>query len=137
MRFRDNDLAIRRVFPLHADCGGQHLEQVDRRGVGDDHFVFTCADQRGELVAQAARQFEPASRIPAADQTVAPFTGDDFLRAGQRGFRAGAQRITVQVDHAVGQRKGIAQWGDRVGRVAFEAGVAGQSHGERGALNSF
>ncbi len=128
MRFRHDDLAGGRVFALHANRGGQHLEEIDRCGVGDDDFVFARTNQRGKLVAQAARQLKPAGLVPAADQAIAPFIGDDFLRAGERSFRAGAQRVAVEINRAVGQRKGVAQRGDRIGRVAFDAGVAGDGH---------
>ena len=106
----------------------EDLEEIDRCGVGDDDFVFARTNQRGKLVAQAARQLKPAGLVPAADQAIAPFVGDDFLRAGERSFRAGAQRVAVEINHAVGQRKGVAQRGDPIGRVAFDAGVAGDGH---------
>lgn len=134
--FRDDDLARRRIFALHAQGGGQHLEQVDRRGVGDDHLVRARADQRGELVAQAPRQFEPAGLVPTADQAPAPFVRDDLPGTDERGMGTGAGRVAVQVDHAVGQREGVAQRGNRVGRVAFETGVAGEGHGDCGAVKA-
>jgi hypothetical protein len=104
--------------------GGQRLEQVDRGGVGDHHFAVGGADQRRQAVAEAFGQVEPAGAVPAADQVMAPFAGDDVLGAGEGGFGAGAQGVAIQINHAGRQVELVAQGGERILRVAFQAVIA-------------
>ncbi|MNT16616.1 hypothetical protein D3C72_1517280 [compost metagenome] len=117
-------LARRVARLLHAQRRGQHLEQVDRGGVGHHHFILAGADQRGELVAQPLRQFEPAGGVPAADQAIAPFLGHHLGSARGGGARAGAERIAVEVDHALGQGELLAQGAQRVLLVELQTVLA-------------
>ncbi|MNY14020.1 hypothetical protein D3C86_1471810 [compost metagenome] len=87
------------------------------------------ADQRGQPVAQPARQIEPARRIPAADQALAPFGGHHFGGARGGGTGAGAERVAIEIDHAGRQRKLLAQAAQRVVTVERDAIFTGQIHG--------
>lgn len=120
--------ALRRALGLMAQHRRQQLEQVDRDRVGHDRFAGCAADQRRELVAEAARQREPAGGVPAADQAFAPFGADHLLRAGGRCARLRAERIAVEIDHAVGQRELAAQRGERIVAVEGERVFTGLDH---------
>ncbi|MEZ4557676.1 MAG: hypothetical protein R2851_01820 [Caldilineaceae bacterium] len=54
-----------------ADRGQRQLVEVDRRGIGDGHFVRLRANEPGDLAADARRRVDPAL-VPTADETVAP-----------------------------------------------------------------
>jgi hypothetical protein len=61
--------AARRRHPLrvglrHRQRRGQHLEQVHRGRVGHHQLARAGAHQRGDLVAHAPRQVDPARRVP-------------------------------------------------------------------------
>lgn len=125
---RHDHAALGRTLGLVAQHRRQQLEEVDRDGVGDDRFAGRAADQRRELVAEAARQREPAGRVPAADQAFAPFGADHLLRAGGRCARLRAERVAVEIDHAIGQRELVAQRGQRVVAVERERVFTGLDH---------
>ena len=128
--FADDDAprGMRGIAGLHLQGGGQGLEQVDGGGVGDHHFTRAGAQQRRQAVAQALGQVEPAGRIPAADQVRAPFGRDDVLGTGQGRFRPGAQRIAVEINHALRQVELLAQERQGVVEIA-RAAVMSRNHG--------
>ena len=57
---RDDEPSIRCVGVGNAQRGGQHLVQIHRGRIGDDQFTVAGADQARDLVADAARQIDPA-----------------------------------------------------------------------------
>nr|GEU28320.1 hypothetical protein [Tanacetum cinerariifolium] len=95
-----------RVPGLHLERGGQRLEQVDGRGIGNHDLVRPGPHQRRQQVAEAGGQVVPAGRVPAADQALAPLVGNQLLGPLQRHCRARAQRVTVEIMHRllIGQR---------------------------------
>ncbi|MNV41401.1 hypothetical protein D3C71_1330360 [compost metagenome] len=123
-RLADNHPPLRRSRGLHAQGRAEHLEQVDRGGIGDHHFAFTGTDQPGQAIAQALRQIAPAGAVPAADQTIAPLLGNHRPGALKGRNRAGAQGVAVEVDHALGQGKLITQRGQGVLRIERQAIVS-------------
>ncbi|MNQ36165.1 hypothetical protein D3C85_496810 [compost metagenome] len=107
----------RRPRGLHAQGGAEHLEQVDRGGVGHHHFAVTGANQPSQSIAQTFRQVAPASAVPTADQAIAPFLGDHCLSTRQRCDRARAQGVAVEIDHPFRERKLLTQRGQSVLRI--------------------
>lgn len=126
--FRHDHAAFGRALGLVAHHRRQQLEQVDRDRIGHDRLAGRAADQRRELVAETARQREPAGRVPAADQAFAPFGVDHLQRAGGRCARLRAERVAVEVDHAVGQGELVAQRGERIVAVERERVFTGLDH---------
>ena len=122
-RFGNDHLAPWRFFLLDPQGGAEHLEQVDRGGVGDHHFAGARADQGRQLVAEALRQAAPVGAVPAADEALAPFRGDHFGGALHGGPGAGAEGVAVEVDHAVGQGEQLAQVGQGIAGVERQAVV--------------
>ena len=102
------------VLFRHGDGGVQHLVEIDRGAVGDHHLALARAHQRGNAVAQALGQVEPAGAVPTADQVAAPFAGNHVGHAGGGGAGHGTQRIAIQVDHALGQGEMFAQRAQRI-----------------------
>ena len=97
------------VFAGNVQRRAQHLVEVDGGAVGAHHLVLARANQGGELVAQALGQVKPARGVPRLDEVRAPFALHHIGNAGGRGLGQHAQRIAVQVDHAGGQGKVVAQ----------------------------
>ena len=102
---------------LRLQRGDQQLVQVHRGRIRDQHLVRLRADQRGELGADAGRGVDPAGGVPAADQALAPFLLDRRRDPLRGGLGQGAERIAVEVDHALGQREPVAERRERVGGV--------------------
>ncbi|MNZ70356.1 hypothetical protein D3C78_886920 [compost metagenome] len=121
--------ARRTVFGRDPRRGREHLEQVDRGGVGEHQLVLARAQPGRELVAQAQRQVDPAGLVPGGDQVLRPFLLDDLGHARRRGLRRRSQRIAVEVDLARGQGEQVAQWAQRVLGVAFAAVLQSGCHG--------
>jgi hypothetical protein len=117
----DHAPALAGAVFLHVHGRSQGLEQIERGGVIDDYFTGPGANQFAETVAQAPGQVEPAGRIPAADQVLAPFARHHIVHAGEDGNRARAQWSAVEVDHALGQGELAAQGGKGVAGVARQA----------------
>ena len=87
----------------------QQLEQIDRRRVGDGRLrprprrsaAQSCAPVRRGASIHAASFHE---RIRPS----APFVFDDVLETRRNVARHRAQRVSVEIDHAVGQRRSAA-----------------------------
>jgi len=77
----------------------QELEEVDGRGVGDDHLARLCADQARDPIAHSAWPPDPVVAVPAPDEVAAPVLHDTRDTRG-RGGRERTQRVAVEVDHA-------------------------------------
>jgi hypothetical protein len=107
--FADEGLALRGIFAGHVQRGAQHLEQVDGGAVGGHHFVRAGAHEAGNLVAGAPGCVEPARTVPAADQALAPFLRHHFGHAGGCGLGQDAERVAIEINHARGQVKLMAQ----------------------------
>ncbi|MNF77507.1 hypothetical protein D3C84_596550 [compost metagenome] len=120
-RLGDDHLARGVALGLDAQRRHQHLEQVDRGGVGDHHFILVGPYQPRQLVAQALGQGAPACAVPAADQAVAPLLLDHFTGTFQRRDRACAQGVAIQVDHPLGQGEIRTQMGKGVLGVERQA----------------
>ena len=108
-------------------CAGrarrQHLEQIDRRRVGDDHLAGAGADQPRDLVADARGSVDPAGRVPAPDQALAPFALHHRATRAAVAFGSAPERIAVEVDHALA-----------AARTARAAAPAGRRRPARGSL---
>jgi hypothetical protein len=131
--------AARRVAAVERLAHGseQHLVEIDRGAVGAHHLVGRGADQARELVAQALRQVDPTGGVPRADQAGAPFLRHHLGDACGGGRGHDAQRIAVEVDHALGQREQGAQVKQWVGAVEGAAVVEGHGQGgHRGSSRS-
>ncbi|MNT11954.1 hypothetical protein D3C72_1468610 [compost metagenome] len=113
-RFADDHSPLRRPCSLYAQGSAQHLEQVDRGGIGHHDFTLPRADQTGQAIAQSLGQLAPACAVPAADQAIAPFLGDHRLRPRQCSDRPRAQGIAIEIDNPFGERKLLAQGRQRV-----------------------
>src|SRR5262249_9841676 len=75
----------------------QELEQVDRRGIGDDHLVGPGPDQAGQLGPDPPGRRHPGLS-PAADQPPAPLRLDDLTQPRGGAPRQPAERVPVEVD---------------------------------------
>ena len=128
----EDDAARRRVGALQRDRGAERLEAVDRGRIADAHLARPGADQRRDLVADAARQVDPAGAVPAADEALAPLALGDFGEARRGPARQGAERVAVEVDDALGQDELVAQRGERVGAVEGQAALAAGDRRRRG-----
>ena len=106
----------------------QHLVEVDRGGVGGHHLTPAGADERGDAVAHAARQREPAGAVPALDQVLPPLLRHHVRHARGHGAGQGAERVAVEVDHARRQIEQVAQRAQGVIGVALAA-VLLRDHG--------
>ena len=109
--------------------GGDQLEQVDRDRIADHDLVRLGADQARDLGAEPLRQIDPAVPVPARDQVLAPLPADDVVedRRGRLGQRA--ERVAVQIDHALGQRKALAPRRQRIAGIeGFELGTTERTH---------
>ena len=104
-----------------AQGGDQRLEEAGGSGIADDDLVRARADQRGDLVAEADGGVDPAL-IPAADQALAPLARGGVGDRGRRRRRQRAERVAVEVDHAVGEGEAGAHRCEGVGGVE-RAGV--------------
>src|SRR5437764_13392243 len=76
---------------LQAECAGQQFEEVDRGAVCDHNLTASCPDQPRNLVANALWRVNPVRRVPATDESVAPFVGGDLTKTGHRCTRQGAE----------------------------------------------
>ena len=101
------------------------LVKIDRGAVGGYHLAGVRADQTRDLVADLLRQIKPASGVPAGDQALAPFFVQRLCDAPGGGQRQRPERIAVEVDDALGQRKLRPQPGERVLAVEGFAVVKG------------
>ncbi len=132
----EDDAPPRRIGPLQRGRGAQHLEAVERGRVADADLAGVGADEAGDLVADAPREVDPASAVPAADQALAPLALGDFGQARGGPTRQRAERIAVQVDDAFGEDELVAQRRERIGAVEGRAVLA--AHGRRrGVGNRF
>ena len=108
----------------HARGGDEQLEQVDRDRVGDGDLMRRGAHERRQLHADAARRLVPAGLVPGADQALAPFLFDGARDALRDALRQAAERIAVEIDHALAaarSARGRAPAGRR-GRDPRDAG---------------
>ena len=94
----EDDAARGRIAALQRRRGAQRLEAVDRGRVADADLARRGADQAGDLVADAAREIDPAGAVPAPDQALAPLAGGDLCQAGRGPARQRAERVAVEVD---------------------------------------
>ncbi len=99
------------------DGCGQQLEEIDRDRVGDHDLVGRGADQGRDLARHAFRQIDPAGSRPAADEATPPLLLQDSLDPRRHISRRWAQRVAVEVDHAVRQNETIAEAGDRIAAI--------------------
>mmetsp|Transcript_670 Transcript_670/g.1486 ORF Transcript_670/g.1486 Transcript_670/m.1486 type:complete len:284 (+) Transcript_670:2140-2991(+) len=110
----DHDLAL---ALLQLQGGVQHLVEVGRGRVRHQHLARPRAQPGRQPVTEAPRQVDPSGRVPALDEALAPFLLDRALHACRRGLGQGAERVAVQIGHALGQREEIAQAAQGVGGV--------------------
>ena len=82
------------------------------------------SEQTSEPVSQPDGHVEPAGGIPAPDQVVTPFLLDGAIEDARRGARHRAQRVAVEIDHAIGNSEAIAQASKRIAQVASDARIA-------------
>ncbi len=85
------------------------------------------ADEPRDLVADAARQIDPAGVVPAADQAAAPFVGDQPLHAGRR-WPSAARRANCR-------RGRSCRAADRTARAAAPADRRRRAVGSRHGLS--
>ena len=97
--------------------GGDQLEEVDRRRIGNEHLVVGGADQPRDLGADTGGRVDPPGLVPATDQPLAPLVRDDVGEAAGGGGGQRAERVAVEVDDAGGQREAIAEAAQRIGGV--------------------
>ena len=95
----------------------EQLEDVDRRRVRGNNFGFLRAEQSGDSRADLFRQVNPISLVPGPYQALAPFVLNSLPQAGGRGLGQRAQRITVEINHALGHRKTFARKSKAVGAI--------------------
>jgi hypothetical protein len=107
-------------------AGGQ-LEEVHRGRVGGDHLVRPGPDQPGDLAADAGRCVDPAGGVPALDEVGSPLGLQGLGHPRRRRLGQGAQGIAVEVDDPVRQVEGVAETGQRIGRVQA-LDIGGGSH---------
>jgi hypothetical protein len=107
------------ALPIEVQGGRQYLEQVDRGAVGGDDRSLLSADQPGDFFTDALRQVHPVSGIPAANQLLAPFLADCLRHPLSDRLRQGAERIAVEIDHALGQFEPVAVRAQRIGQVSL------------------
>ena len=93
------------------------LNRLAEVEIGDDHLVRARADQPGDLAADPLRRLDPAF-VPAPDQAFAPLPLDHVGERGRRGSRQRAERIAVEIDHALRQGEPVAEPAQRIGGVA-------------------
>ncbi len=106
-RLGDDHIARGRVALHEVERGPRGLEEIDRRRIGDRHLAGAGADERCDPVADALRKIEPPRRVPAPDEAAPPFVGDDLRDARGRCRRQCAERVAVEIDHALRQREQI------------------------------
>src|SRR5690242_2951014 len=68
----------------------------------------------GNLVAHAARRSHPVMGVPAADKAVAPFLAQPPLQLWHGIGRKSAQRVSIEIYHALRQRKKLAKIAQRI-----------------------
>ena len=106
-------------------CRRHRLEQVHRGAVGGDDTGRIGPDQRRDAGPDTRRKVDPPGLVPASDQAVPPFALE--CRGHPRGdiARQRAERVPVEIDHAVRKREGVAMRREPVfgvaGKGAFEA----------------
>ena len=125
--FRDDDSAVR---PF-GQCRRQQLEQVDRSRIGADDLFGFGADEGGKLGAAAPWHVVPVVGVPALDQVEAPLVFDQLADAVLGDMGQGAQRVAVQIDHAVGQIEALAHPRQRIVGVARQQVVSCQGRHRR------
>ena len=122
--FGDDHAARRRVLAHDLRRRRQHLVEIDRGRVGDDQLVLARPDERGDLVADALRQVDPAGRVPAADQALAPFALEHLGDPRRGDARQHAERIAVEIDQPLGHDELVAQRGERIVVIELQEVVA-------------
>ena len=85
------------------DRGGQRLKHLDRQGIPHDDGTFRRPDQAPDHIADPGGLIHPAGLVPAPDQHVTPFVRQHPLHPRTDLLRQGAQRITIEIDHALRQ----------------------------------
>ena len=98
---RQDDATLR----PHPQGGGHRLVDLDGQRVAHHHGAGRRADQPADAIADPGRLLHPARVIPAADQHLAPFRGEQTGHTFTGGKRQGAERVAVEVDDALGQMK--------------------------------
>ena len=90
-------------FGPHLQGRGHRLVDLDGQRVAHHHGAGRRADQPADAVADPGRLIHPARVVPAADQHLAPFLGEEAGHALARGQRQGSQGVAVEVDDSLGQ----------------------------------
>ncbi len=106
---------------LQAQRGREQLEEIDRRAVRRHHLAALGADQRRDLVADPLRQVDPARGVPAADQALAPLLLDRLADPLRHRLEQRPERVSVQIDHSLGQDEALAKPRHRIAAIEILA----------------
>ena len=113
------------------DGGMDRLEEVDRCGVAYDCLTRSRPDQGSDAIAEPDRQVEPPRVIPAPDEILAPFPFDGVAQNVCRGARHRSERISVEIDQALGKHKAITDAAKRIAAILRDTRIARRHGGRR------
>src|SRR5665213_1197135 len=106
------------------------LIEIDRGRIANDGLPRCRSEQRSDAVAEPDGHVEPAGAVPASDQVVAPLLLDRAVQKTNSGARQRAQRISIEIDHALGKNEAVAKAAKWVDGIARDARLS-RSHGGR------
>ncbi len=106
------------------DGGMDRLEEIDRCGVAYDRLTGRRPDQGSNAIAEPDRHVEPSRVIPAPDEILAPLLFDRMTQNARRVARHRSERISIEIDQAVGKHKAVAKAAKRIDAIARDARLA-------------
>jgi hypothetical protein len=104
----------------------EQLEQIDRGGISGHRRAWCGADESSDFLADAELQVDPAVICPTSDQRMPPLLLHHLGHARRRRLRQRAERIAVEIDHAIGQHEAVAERREFVGAIQRLGFVARQ-----------
>ena len=90
---------------VHLQARRQRLIDLDRQRIAHHHMARLGPDQLGHPVAHAGGHVHPSGAVPAADQHFTPLARYHLRHLRSRRYRQRTQRVTVEINHALGQMK--------------------------------
>ena len=99
---------------MDGECNRQELEEIDRCRIGDDNLPCRRANQLADFVPNALRRADPIMAIPTANKAMPSFMSNNPRQPIYGLFGQSTERIAIQIDDAIRQRKTIAKTRQRI-----------------------
>ena len=109
---------------------GEQLEQADSGRIRDQQLIRLRTDYGREPGGDLRRPVDPLVLVPAGDQVLAPLALGGRRERGRRRPRQCAERIAVEVDDVIRNRKALPRECERVGCVEAFGFVGSHSFGK-------